>query len=233
MRVALLVHAAALFLASVSFANIKNMTPKNDDIIEIKTALGIATIIQIPDSVQSAVMGDQSAYRIEYVDQAVTIKPLRGGARTNLYLFTKERRYNLRLTVVPQNLAYYIVYIKKQDVGVGTRWVLNGKVASGDNFIFKLLRTGKTQDGFFLLDIEMKSKKSQRLDPGDFWIWQGRESKPMQSLFISRTELKKDQLVFLGISIRRAELKNQPLILELKTSPKPLRIEVPKEVLWN
>ena len=89
------IHLLALLLASSSFANVKTVTPKTDEILEIKTALGIATIIQVPDSVQQAIVGDQSAYRIEYVDKAVTIKPLRYGAKTNLYLFTQKRRYKI------------------------------------------------------------------------------------------------------------------------------------------
>lgn len=233
MRMTLLIHLAALLLASVSFANIKTLTPKNDEIIEIKTALGIATIIQIPDTIQSAILGDQSAYRIEYVDHAVTIKPLRGGAKTNLYLFTKERRYNLRLIVVPQNLAYYIVYIKKQDVGTGPRWAANGKIISTLELSLKLLRTGTTQDNFLLLDIEVTAKKPQTLQASDFWLWQGHESKTIQSLFLSRTDLKKDQKALVGISVKREELKNQSLILELKASPKSLKIEIPREALWK
>lgn len=233
MRVALLIHVAAWLLASVSVANVKTMTPKGDEILEIRTALGIATIIQIPDAIQSAIIGDQSAYRIEYVDKAVTIKPLRFGAKTNLYLFTKEKRYNLRLSVVPQSSAFYIVYIKKQDVGTGLYWFSSGRLVAGKDLTLKLVRTGNTGDGFVLLDMELLAKMPLKIQTSDFWIWQGKESKVIHSLFLSQTQIKKNQKTLVGISIQRSALAGQPLTLELRRRDESLRLEIPKEVLWR
>lgn len=233
MRMALVIHVAALLLASISFGNIKNVTPKNDEIIEVKTALGIATIIQMPDTVQSAIMGDQSAYRIEYVDRAVTIKPLRASAKTNLYLFTKERRYNLRLTVVPQNLAYYIIYIRKVDFGAGPRWTPVGQAVANADLTFKALKVGTTRDGFFLLNLSVTAKKPLTLEPDDFWVFQGKTSKVLQSLFLSRKGLRKGQTASVGISIKRSELIAQGLTLEVRKGQKPARLDVAKGLVWK
>ena len=230
---AFVIHLAALLLASASFANIKNVTPKIDEIVEIKTALGIATIIQMPETVQSAIMGDQSAYRIEYVDHAVTIKPLRGSAKTNLYLFTKERRYNLRLTVVPQNQAYYIVYIRKTELGSGPKWILMGQVASNSDYALKLLKIGSTSDGFLLLNLSVTARRSFTLEPSDFWLIQDKESKVLQSLFLSRLSLKKDQTASVGISVKRNDLSSRVLVIEVRNGSKPLHLEIPKEVVWK
>lgn len=228
------IHLAAFLLASVTLASVKTLSPKNDEILEIKTSLGIATIIQLPETIQSAIMGDQSAYRIEYVGQGVTIKPLRGGAKTNLYLFTKEGRYNLRLSVVPQNQAYYIVYIKKSDLGEGPRWTTQGKTAANDKLTIKLLRSGVTQDGFLLLDVVVTAKKPYEFRTSDFWLWQGTELTVIHSLFLSRLQIKKDQIVNVGLAVKRSELKNFPLIVEMKmASQQSLRVEVPKESLWK
>lgn len=233
MRIALLVNFAAFCLASMSFANIKNISPKNDEIIEVKTALGIATIIQLPEIVQSAIMGDQSAYRIEYVGQFVTIKPLRAGAKTNLYLFTKEKRFNLRLIVGPQNLASYIVYIKKPEIGAsGTAWSIFGKSVTAGALNLKILKVGTTSDGFVLIHAQLTTKKSYSLQASDIWIWQGKDSKIIDNLFVSRTDLRSDRSSQIGIAIKQSELKAQPLIFEVKAA-KPLRIEIPKEALWK
>ncbi|MFV3409889.1 TrbG/VirB9 family P-type conjugative transfer protein [Bdellovibrio bacteriovorus] len=229
----LVLHLAAVLLASVSFANIKNVTPKNDEIIEVKTALGIATIIQMPDTVQSAIMGDQSAYRIEYVDRAVTIKPLRGSARTNLYLFTKEKRYNLRLTVVPQALAYYIIYIRKVDFGVGTQWTSLTQSTSNSDIVLKLLKVGTTRDGFLLLNLSVTARKALTLEPENFWVLQGDSSRVLQSLFLSRKSLKKDQIAFVGISIKRSDLLLQGLTLEVRKGQKPVRLDLVKALVWK
>ncbi len=230
---AIAIHLAALLLASVSFANIKTITPKSDEIIEIKAGLGIATIIQIPDTIQSAIMGDQTAYRIEYVDKAVTIKPLRFGARTNLYLITKDRRYNLKLSVVPQNQAYFIVYVKKPEIGSSVKWTTQGKVLSNNDLYLKLIKSAVTSDDFLLLDLTITARKSLKIQASDFWIYEGSESKVIHSLFLSKTELKKDQKSSVGISLKKADFGNKALILKYGSGIHELKLEIPKAVLWK
>lgn len=220
-------------MAQFSFANVKTVTPKGDEILEIKTALGIATIIQIPDTIQSAIIGDQSAYRIEYVDKAVTIKPLRYGAKTNLYLFTQKKRYNLRLETVPQDRAFYIIYVKDKDQGEEPTWRLVNKSVEGKSSTWKLNRIAKTTDGFLLLDLEIVPKGSMNVQASDFWIKQSTVSKPINSLFMSRTKFQKGQVVHLGMSIQRSELANRDLDIDFDGEVENLRIILPKELLWK
>lgn len=233
MRVALIIHATALLLASISFANVKSFSPKSDEIVEIKAGLGIATIVHVPDTIQSAIIGDQTAYRIEYVDHAVTIKPLRYGAKTNLYLFTKEQRFNLRLEVVPQNQAYYIVYIKKTMPGTSVRWIPHGKVVSGSGLQLKLSKIGFTNDGFILLDLSVKAIGFLTLAPNDFWLTQGGESKVIQSLFLSKADLKVSQSAFVGMALKKADLSSKDLAIELRLGQKPVVLNISRQVLWN
>lgn len=233
MRIALVIHATALLLASISFANVKSFTPKSDEIIGISAGLGIATIVHVPDTIQSAIIGDQTAYRIEYVDHAVTIKPLRYGAKTNLYLFTKEQRFNLRLEVVPQNQAYYIVYIKKTMPGTSVKWVPHGKVVSGNGLQLKLSKIGFTNDGFILLDLSVKTNSALKVAPSDFWMTQGSESKVIQSLFLSKTELKGGQSAFVGMALKKADFSSRDLAVELRLGQKPVILNIPRQVLWN
>lgn len=233
MRVVLVIHAIALLLASTSFANVKTITPKNDEIIEVKAALGIATLIEFPDPIQQAVIGDQSAYRIEYSGSGATIKPLRSFAKTNVYFFTQKKRYNLRLTVVPQNQSFYILYIKNTEVGSGPRWTTLNRLSNGKDSQLKLLRLGSTQDGFVLLDLEIIPKTVFKIQASDFWIKQGTESKTINSLFLSRNDGRPKQSVLIGIAIQKSELQAKPLTLEFKRLNETLRLEVPKEVLWK
>lgn len=233
MKVILVIHAMALLLASISFANVKTVIPKNDEIIEVKAALGIATLIEFPDPIQQAVIGDQSAYRIEYSGSGATIKPLRSFAKTNVYFFTQKKRYNLRLTVVPQNQSFYILYIKNPEVGSGPRWTALNRISNGKDSQLKLLRMGSTQDGFILLDLEVLPKKSFKIQASDFWIKQGAESKAINSLFLSRTDARAKQSVLVGVAIQKSELQGKPLTLEFKRFNETLSLEVPKEVLWK
>lgn len=228
-----MIHLAAMLLACVSYANIKTVTPKPDEIVEIKAALGIATIIQVPDVIQSAIIGDQSAYRIEYVDKAVTIKPLRSGARTNLYLFTKDRRFNLVLNVVPQATAYYIVYVRKSDLGEGPRWRYLNRTVTNSDLSLRLNRIATTPDDFLLVDLNVISNKTLKLQASDFWLLEGGDSKVINSMFISRVELKKGQTAQLGVSIRKNDLGKKPLAFEYRSSGKSLRLELPREASWK
>lgn len=233
MKTAVFIHLAALLLAQFSLANVKTVAPTGDEILEIKTALGIATIIQMPDFIQSAIIGDQSAYRIESVDKAVTIKPLRFGAKTNLYLFTQKKRFNLRLETVPQERANYIVYIKEQEVGRAPLWRSINKTISGKRATWKLLRLATTQDGFLLLDLELTPKESIKVQPSDFWVRQGAISKTMNSLFLSRTDLQRGQINPVAMSIPRAEISNRDLDIGFEGQSEKLRITLPKELLWK
>src|SRR6185437_1616257 len=89
-----LLCGAPLFAAN---AHVRSVYPRLDEIIVVRAAIGIATIIQVPQAIQSAIIGDQSGFKVEYLYDAVTIKPLRYGVKTNLYLVTQNHRYNLRL----------------------------------------------------------------------------------------------------------------------------------------
>ncbi|MGZ3806295.1 MAG: TrbG/VirB9 family P-type conjugative transfer protein [Pseudobdellovibrionaceae bacterium] len=233
MKISILIYITALLLAQISFANVKTVTPKEDEILEIKTALGIATIIQIPDPIQSAIIGDQSAYRIEYVDKAVTIKPLRYGAKTNLYLFTQKKRYNLRLEVVPQDRAFYIVYVKDPESGGNLNWKSVNKSAVGKTANLKILRVATSRDGFLLLDLELTAKGFLKAAASDFWLKQGNVSKPINSLFLSRSNIQKGEVAYVGISVQKSTLSNRNLSLEFENHSESLRIELTKEFVWN
>jgi hypothetical protein len=234
LRVAAVIYVVAFLLASISFASIRAFTPKTDEVLDIKTSLGIATIIQMPETVQSAIIGDQSAYRIEYVDKAVTIKPLRGNARTNLYLFTKDRRYNLRLQVVPQTGAYYIVYIHKHSVGIGPKWSSVNRSGSNEEMTLKLHRLGVTRDGFVLLDAILTAKKTIKPKADDIWLRAGKESVVIQSLFLSRDEIKAGQVVMIGIAVQKSDIGNRPLTLEVRKNSKVLKVEITKgDLSWK
>lgn len=233
MKISFLIHVAALLLAQVSFANVKTVTPKGDEILQIKTALGIATIIQIPDAIQSAIIGDQSAYRIEYTDKAVTIKPLRYGAKTNLYLFTQKRRYNLRLEAVPQERAFYIIYVRDQEIGGGLNWKPINKMVVGKAATLKIVRLGTTRDGFLLLDLEIAPKGILKIEASDFWLRQATVSKPINSLFLSRSSIQKGQVAYVGMSVQKSELANRNLNVDFESKDESLRIELSKELLWK
>lgn len=228
-----------LIILTLFFETISNATPVRtaqlspDGILNINTALGIATIIQLPETIQSIIIGDQSGFKVEYLDKAVTIKPLRWGAKTNLYLVTEKRRYNLRLQTLRQETADFIVYVQAPKDEVQVIWKSYDKKVQTDNYTFELTRIGKSKVGFFILDGKIKSNENHSLKPEQFWILQNKESKVINGLYLSSLKVTPKYPLEFGISLAATDLDSKlPVTLELRTEP-PLVIEIPVERLWK
>ena len=101
-----------LLPASAMADRVRHVECRTDQIVTIRTAMGIATIIQVPDRPNSVVVGDQDKFKVEYLDQAITIKPLQPGAKSNLYVYTDYRRFNVQLITGPEVSADYVVYLE-------------------------------------------------------------------------------------------------------------------------
>ncbi len=204
-----------------------------DGILNINTALGIATIIQLPETIQSIIIGDQSGFKVEYLDKAVTIKPLRWGAKTNLYLVTEKRRYNLRLQTLRQEAADFVVYVQNPKEETQIIWRSFEKKIQTDYFTFELTRIGKSKAGFFILDGKIKSNENHIIKPEQFWILQDKESKVINGLYLSSLKVTPKYPLEFGISLATTDLNSKlPIVLELRTEP-PLVIEIPVERLWK
>lgn len=214
----------ALFLSPSVFAHIRTVPLKKDELLNVRTALGIATIIQTPGVIQSAVIGDQSGFKVEYLDTAVTIKPLRYAAKTNLYLMTEKERFNIRLQTQNQDVADYVVYIKNRDTKRPLSWVRVMRTNSGDGITLTLHRFAKSNDGMLLLDGSLSFKRDVKVKPDQFWLLQGAESKVIESLFLTELEAKKSGVIRFGVSILLGELDpKRPITFQFRGS-KPLSV---------
>ena len=228
----------SLVFSICASAQIRKVSYHEDQILTIKTALGIATIIQLPETIQSAIIGDQSAFKIEYLDKAVTIKPLRGNAKTNLYLVADKKRYNVRLLTMGQDRADYIVYIlssANDDKKSQARWFILDKSNKANGLILTVDRIGFSQIDFLLFDLSLKMKgnDSISLKPEDVWVFQNKTSRVINSLFLSGVKLSKENPIKIGISIARSELiKGKPLTIELVGS-RTNSISISEAALWR
>lgn len=226
----------SFLLVSDGFAQIRKTTSREDDILTVKTALGIATIIQLPEVVQSAIIGDQSGFKIEYLDKAVTIKPLRWGAKTNLYLVTDSRRFNIRLVTGSQEAADYIVYLKKPEPPKAeTKWRNLKRSATQKNFKLSVTRIGLSPGGFILIDVVLTSTSVQRsaVKPESVWIKQSGGSKVINSLFMSDSKVEKGKPLRLGISLAKSDLNvGKPIILEIQ-SDDTISLQLAEADLWK
>ncbi|MBL7545110.1 MAG: TrbG/VirB9 family P-type conjugative transfer protein [Bdellovibrionaceae bacterium] len=231
------IYAWALLLSQASFAHIKTISPKNDEIILVKTSLAIATMIQFPDStsVQLPIIGDQSAFRIETIDKGITIKPLRYGAKTNLYLFTDKKRYNFRLITEGQDQADYILYIKSSENTDSLTWKVIEKSVSSKELKLTLHKVAATKDNKILLDLSLIALNlDTKVSPENIWIYQDKDSKLISSLFLSDKTTTVRKPIQIGIALSKNDLKEgKSLQLTLKMKEFNLSIDIPREVLWK
>lgn len=225
-----------LSMTSISRAQVRNTVIKEDGILTVKTALGIATIVQLPEVIQSAIIGDQSGFKIEYLDKAVTIKPLRWGAKTNLYLITGSRRFNIRLVTGSQDAADYIVYLKKPEQPKSeTKWRLVNRSVVQKNMKLTVVRIGQSPSGFILVDALLTLTQPQRttVTPESIWIRQAGSSKVINSLFMSDSKVEKDKPLRLGLSLAKSDLiRGKPLVIEVR-SEHTLSLQLNEGDLWK
>lgn len=216
-------------------AHVRNIVANGDSIMTVRTALGIATIIQLPETIQSVIIGDGSGFKVEYIDRAVTIKPLRFGVRTNLYLVTDKRRYNLRLVTQAQDLADFVVYVRNPANKVAVRWRKLAHFGETENLRLSVNRMARSDGGFVLIDAKLSSKSTETtaIKPEDFWIVQGNTSRAINGLFISGLGLSKSNPVSIGISLAKSDLlANKPIVIELRMKHK-ISVSIPETNVWN
>jgi hypothetical protein len=224
------------FSSLVAWGQVRTIQFQKDDILTVKTALGIATILQIPETVQSAIIGDYSGFKVEHIDKAVTIKPLRPGARTNLYLMTERRRYNIRLVTAPQEGADYIVYLKARDVSEPTtKWMTLNRSFDGKRGKLTVQRIGISSSGVLLIEASLSanSRASVKVSPEDFWLTQDGSSVTLNSLYVSSLKAAKDSSVLIGVSILPQEIdEKKEVTLEYRGS-EVLRVSIKEPVRWK
>lgn len=230
-----------LFPLTLAANPARRVIVKKDEVVTVKTALGIATIIQVPDQPTSVVLGDSAAFKVEYLDQAITIKPLHRNATSNLYIHTNYDRYSVKLVTGAQAVADYVVYLSPYSVpnpktdqaaNKTLRWKTIGVSKKTSIGQITLLRIAKTSSAI-LIEMEISPDKNRRLDPGVFWLKQGFENRPIQDLLLSSLDAKKSQPVIVTLIVRKADLKqNFPAVVEVK-SGSTTTFTLTKEWLWK
>jgi hypothetical protein len=225
-----------LSLAPSAWARVRHVEMAPDQVATVRTAIGIATIVQVPDRPNSIVVGDQGAFKVEYLDQAITIKPLRGGAKSNLYVYTDFRRYNVQLVTGAEANADYVVYLdneKAKPAPSALRWTAMQKWMDSDGVKLMLVRVARTRDGVLLFEFRVSAVKAVTFKPEWLWLTQNGVTRPIQNLFLSSLELKPGIAASGTMQVIRADVDNtQPLRLELRRK-KISFLTIPKVAQWK
>lgn len=225
-----------LFLtAHADSSRVRKIEVKADQIVSVKTAIGVATIIQVPDRPTSLVVGDSEAFKIEYLDQAITIKPLRSNAKSNLYIYTDWRRFNVQLVTGPETAADYVVYLgpprqpDSKDLIVWREINLNSRM---DDLGLSIRRLGRLNSEYFFVEFILSGKKTE-IDPKWFWLIQKGTSRPIHRLLLSTLCLNQEVPIEGVLQVRLKDLsRSDGIVLEIKRK-KTLALKIPKEILWK
>ncbi len=232
-----IVFAILMFLLPLStWARVRTVEVKKDQIVTVRTALGVATIIQVPDRPNSLVVGNQSAFKVEYLDQAITIKPLHGSARSNLYIYTDYRRFNVQLVSGPEMASDYVVYLenpqeKIKSSAIGWRNYRNH--LKNGSLVFETKRLANTADGVLLIEFEVRSEARERFRPDWLWLTQSGVTRPIHSLALSEQDLGGGRSIKGVMQILKNDASiAEPLRIELRRK-KISYLTIPKGVAWK
>jgi len=226
-----------LFLASHADASrVRTLEVDNDQIVTVHTAIGVATIIQVPDRPTSLVVGDSEAFKIEYLDQAITIKPLRSNAKSNLYIYTDWKRFNVQLVTAGETAADYIVYLKGKHKKPAPSDVISWKdvalSSKSDDLSLSVRRIGKLKGEYIFIEFQLSGKRGE-VDPKWFWLTQNGKSKPVHRLALSALSLNREGQLDGLLQVRLKDIsKVEGVSIEIRRK-KTFAVKIPKESLWK
>lgn len=230
-----------IFTATSAYAGsrVRRIAYQEDQIVKVKTALGIATIIQVPDRPHSIVLGAQDKFKVEYLDQAITIKPLFPGAKTNLYIYTDYRRYNVELATGPEAASDYVIYLENQKLKLpqkqnSLRWMSYSRATQNEEIHLKVKRLARSSEGLLLIDFELStSAKKAEFKPEWLWLVQDGKVRPIHRLFISKLQMTCAEQAQGVMQILSSDIMpNRPLRIELRRS-KTTAVVIPKVNQWK
>lgn len=235
---ALVMTGIASTIPATADTHVRRVAVKSDQIVTVRTAIGIATIIQVPDSPNSVVVGDQSAFKVEYLDCAITIKPLSPGAKSNLYVYTDWKRYNVQLVAGPEAAADYIVYLedpktRASDGAPGVGWTRFKSAMRSERLTMTVNRLGKTRDGVLLVEFVLRGEKREPFKAEWLWITQNGAVRPIQSLFLSSLEARPGATISGVIELLSADVsRDVPIRVELRRE-RLSYLTIPKVASWK
>jgi hypothetical protein len=180
----------------------------------VKVGIGFSTLLQFDTRPSQAIVGDQDSFKIEYVGNAIAIKPLISGVSTNLFVVTDVGKFNFRISAMRGFEPDYVLRIKrKSDEPSRNPTALRTKITNTqvtkNGLTLHLNSVASAQSNSVLIYSFRVATKDRRLrfDAGDFEIVQISRSLSIESIYLDRVLLSPGNSLNGMILIRRSELK--------------------------
>lgn len=227
-------------IGEASPGKVRRIALPQDQIAIVRTAIGIATIIQVPDRPNSLVVGDTDAFKVEYLEQAITIKPLRANARSNLYIYTDYRRFNVQLVTGLEAAADYVVYLdipkekeRVKELKPTLFWTRFQNKLKNESTSVEVKRLGRTKDGVLILELKISGTRRENIDPKWFWLSQNGKTKPIHRLILSSLHIDSKNSAEGMIQILKSDINEaSPLRLELRRTQTSF-LTIPAVKTWK
>ena len=198
-----------LFLAlpSLAFAKSSRTVRLSDDEMElIYVEPGYSTLLKFSSRPEPGLIGDQDGYKVEYLKDIVSIKPLVPTGKTNLFIFTKEGQFNFQL-VASRGHHDNIVFVEPKATGKVATAAPSGEKKSVpiDELLTRRMNKSVTNSRFRLtleslsqpiskstlvikLRIDPVGKEGARLDPRWISLAQKGHAVPIENLTFEHKE---------------------------------------------
>ena len=256
--VGLLALLSVLLYPEPLFAKgVRELTLTENEIGKIKTSLDYSTVLKFDGRPRNVILGAQDAYKVEFIQNSVTIKPIQPRVKTNLFVFTEQDGFYFNLVPVAQAEADQVVQVrrkrpaenkttvpavqeKKRESTPLIRRLVNRR-AKHDDLILFLHSIGWPKSkstvaiGFSLQLSDKAKRKEFRFSPGDYSVKQASKDIMIQDIFIESLVLAPGE-ISQGIMLLRstALTPGEPTKIQFNSgdiSPKPkgiLSISIPR-----
>jgi len=215
---------SAALAATAHAGAVRQVELADTEVATIHTALGFSTLIEFPAKPTNVVLGDQDSFKVEYIGNSITIKPLASRGKSNLFIFTEFGRFNLVLLSGVSTDVDYLVKVRspgEPKTPLVPRTELLDRLAHFQGFTLKAISwtpipLPAVSDTLMTIEFEISSSvQSYTFDPRVLGVLQGRHYVNIESLYIDSVQISPNQLPVHGrITLKRGDLlSNQPLKL--------------------
>jgi len=237
----LLIFLLALFLGTEAEAKSLRVVHLSDkDMETVLVEPGYSTLIKFDSHPEPGLIGDQDAFKVEYMKNMVAIKPLVGKGQTNLFLFTKDGQFNFQL-VAGRGRHDNIVYVQSGGSGGGgiaapkpavlvddllTR-KLGKSVSRGRlKLVLESVATPISRTTLVLHILIEQGESAAKIEPKMLKLTQGGREIGVENVFLESSAGKAGVVSLRGLLLIRSQAvhPHEPLRLDLLTPGKPLSL---------
>ncbi len=231
-----LIFSLLAFCLDSHAASVKTVRLQPRQIYSVSTAIGHSTLLNFESAPTSVALGDQDAFKVEYIGKSVLIKPLIQAAQTNLFVFVGETKFGFRLLTVEKEAADFSINIlpQKQHIHQSKPQTLAfsqvGKQVQNKDYTLQLHSSALSKSkANLILRINALSSNKNVLDlKNSFRFTQNNKTVPLTAKHFDYERQNRLSGLFL---LRTLQLTSGPLEITLKTPERPLTLQIPVQTL--